>query len=79
MANPILDLLNNQNNNLYQAETRTRRSNPIEIVLRQNPNYRNVISYAQQNGCTYKAAFFNLCQQRGINPNQIIDALQNKM
>lgn len=69
MANPILELLNRQNS----------RQNPLEMMLRQNPNYQNVMSYAQQNGGTYKDAFFNLCRQKGVNPNQIIDALQNKM
>ena len=72
MPNPILELLSNQNGTKQQAPV----SNPIELLLRQNPNYQNVMNYIQKNGGNAKTAFYNLCQQKGIDPNQILGMFQ---
>jgi hypothetical protein len=86
MPNWIQDLLDNQNrapkqqNNIPSMQIP---QNPEQLameMLKRNPNYQTVMSYIQQSGGTYKSAFYKMCQERGIDPNQILGRLQqNKM
>jgi hypothetical protein len=42
-----------------------------------NPQMQQVMQYIQQNGGNAKQAFYNLAQQRGVDPNVILSQLQN--
>lgn len=88
MNNPILGILqNNQNGSsggglpgilqMFNA-ARTAR-NPMDMVnsmAQTNPQVRQTMDYIQQNGGNARQAFYNLAQQKGVDPNQILGMLK---
>lgn len=46
----------------------------IEIILNNNPQAKQVIDIAKKNG-NAKQMFFSMCNQRGINPNDILSLI----
>lgn len=60
MANPALEELDRI------SRQRQQRSN--------NP-YQNALNYVKQHGGDVKTAFYNLCQERGVNPNEILNLI----
>ena len=45
-------------------------------MLQNNPMYSQVQQIIQQNGGDPKAAFYNLCNQMGVDPNEILNQLK---
>ena len=45
-------------------------------MLQNNPMYAQVQQIIQQNGGDPKAAFYNLCNQMGVDPNEILNQLK---
>ena len=43
-----------------------------------NPQIQQGLDYVQQSGGTMKDAFYKLAEQRGVNPNQVMNMI-NKM
>ena len=85
MNNPILGALN-QNRLLSQIApikgminmVRTA-SNPqamLNQLMQNNPQYAQVQKLISDNGGDAKAAFYQLAQKSGIDPEQIINALK---
>jgi hypothetical protein len=63
---------------MYQAVKNA--GNPDYVVaqmMNQNPLFRQVADYAHRNGCTYKAAFYKLAQEQGLNPEAALRMLSN--
>ena len=58
MANPILEMLDRRNRQSQQ--------------LQQNPLNQQVSDYVAKHGGDPKSAFYNACQERGVNPNDIL-------
>lgn len=85
MENPILKDLTtnretnqNQNSNPLQALTKSN-GNPNEFMkqyVMNNPNFKMVMNYVQQNGNDPKTAFYNLAKMRGIDPDQFLSNLK---
>ena len=48
----------------------------LQMLAAQNPQLRQVLDYVQQSGGDPKEAFYKLAQERGIDPNQIINMLK---
>ena len=48
----------------------------LNNMMMQNPNYKQVMDYINQNGGDAKTAFYKMAQEKGINPNDIINALK---
>lgn len=46
----------------------------IEMILNNNPQAKQVIDIAKKNG-NAKQMFFSMCNQRGINPNDILSLI----
>ena len=46
----------------------------IEMILNNNPQAKRVIDIAKKNG-NAKQMFFSMCNQRGINPNDILSLI----
>lgn len=61
MGNPILEQLDRRN---------------LQRQNNSNPRLQQVQNYVNQHGGDPKAAFYNACQERGINPNDILKFLQ---
>ena len=83
--NPMLSQLNqnkfaNQIQPIKQAMNMLKMSANPQLILNQlmqnNPAYSQVQQLIQQNGGDPKAAFYNLCNQMGVDPNEILNALK---
>ena len=85
MSNPIFS--NNfsssrqQNSpSLFEMYNQVRHSqNPeqaMQVLFANNPQYKNVMTYIQQNGGDAKSAFYNMAAQMGVDPNSILSKLQ---
>ena len=46
-------------------------------MLMQNPRIREVMKYVNDNGGNAEQAFYKMAEQKGVDPNEIISALQN--
>ena len=54
-------------------------SNPeamLQTMAMQNPRLKQVIEYVQQSGGNAEAAFYKMAQEKGVDPNQIINMLK---
>ena len=54
-------------------------SNPQQLIMNlanQNPQMKQVINLIQNSGKSPKDLFYEMAQQKGIDPNQIINMLQ---
>lgn len=47
----------------------------INQMAANNPQMQQVLQVVQQNGGDAKAAFYNMAQQRGVDPNMILQQL----
>ena len=48
----------------------------LQTLAQSNPQLRQVMDVVQQSGNDPQRAFYALCEQKGINPNTILDALR---
>ena len=48
----------------------------LQMLAQQNPQVRQAMSIIQQAGGDPQRAFYAMCQQRGVDPQQIINALK---
>lgn len=88
MNNPIFSNFNNfsnqqqpyQNNSLINAMNQISQSkNPqqtVQEMLLRNPNFKEIVSYINQNGGDARSAFYNMAAQKGIDPNTILSKLK---
>jgi len=82
MSNPIFSSLSqNQNINspitlLNQIKNAANPQQAAEQILFNNPNFKGVVNYINQNGGDAKTAFYNLAAQKGVNPNDILNQLR---
>lgn len=86
MVNPMLQALaKNQQlpNNLSQIKnmiTMIRNSNNPQAMLNnmlsQNPQMQQVMSYINQNGGNAQQAFYKMAQEKGVNPDEILNLLK---
>ena len=49
----------------------------INQMAANNPQMQQVMQVIQQNGGNAKQAFYNMAQQRGVDPNMILQQLNN--
>lgn len=84
MQNPMLQALKSQpNNNLSQIKSMLNMvrsaGNPqamFQSMIQNNPQMRQVMDLINQSGGDPKAAFYKLAQEKGIDPQQILDMLK---
>lgn len=48
----------------------------INQMARNNPQLQNVLQMVQANGGDPKAAFYKLAEEKGVDPDEIINALK---
>lgn len=71
MANPLLQPNMNQMKELYNA---MRNGNPMQVfnqMAQNNPNMKPILNLIN-NGHNPQQIFYQLCKQRGINPDEFI-------
>ena len=79
--NPILQQIGKQNTNNYRNMFSMIRNarNPqalLNQMVQNNPQYRQVMQMIQNSGGDAKTAFYNECSRRGVNPDEILNALK---
>ena len=90
-SNPMLNQLNQQSGrsllspNLNQIKQYINlfknAGNPqvlLQNMIQSNPQVRQVMQFVQQNGGDAKAAFYKLAQEKGVNPDQILNMLKSQ-
>lgn len=71
MFNPLLQPNVNQVKEMYNA---MKSNNPIQMIQKlaqTNPNMQQVLN-ALNNGANPQTLFYQMCQQKGINPDEFI-------
>lgn len=48
----------------------------LQQLVQSNPNMKQAIDYVNANGGNPKDAFYKLAQERGINPDSILNSLK---
>ena len=48
----------------------------LQQLMMNNPNINNIMNYVQQNGGNAKQAFYKMAQEKGVDPNQILNMLK---
>lgn len=48
----------------------------MQNMLSSNPRYKPVMDLIRQNGGDAKQAFYSVCQQKGINPQDVLNMLK---
>ena len=85
MSNPIFSSSSSSNQNininspialLNQIRKAANPQEMAEQILFNNPNFKEVVNYINQNGGDAKTAFYNLAAQKGVDPNSILNQLQ---
>lgn len=83
MNNPILKMLmgSSQKNSLNTiGEILKNSNNPmamLDSILGNNPNYREMKKFIDQNGGNIEQAFYSACSQKGIDANEILEKAKN--
>lgn len=76
------DLMGNQNNNIdsnYIVNAYKSTNNPQQLLMNMamnNPNIQQILNMINQSGQSPKDLFFTLANQKGINPNIILNKLR---
>ena len=48
----------------------------LQNMVNQNPQYKQIMDYVRQNGGDPKTAFYKMAQQKGVNPDDILNMLK---
>lgn len=81
MQNPMLQNLNQSRIFPIKQMMQTIKNagNPqmmFNQMMAQNPQYKQVMEYINANGGDAKAAFYKMAQEKGVNPDDILNQLQ---
>lgn len=71
MKNPMMQNLN-QNRIMQMVRAIKTMKNP-EMMIKQMPQYKDIENIIKENGGDAKSAFYNLANQMGIDPDEIIN------
>lgn len=48
----------------------------LQQMMSQNPQMKQVMNYVNENGGNAKQAFYKLAEQKGVNPDEILNMLK---
>lgn len=80
--NPMLQMLNTNSNvsNVKNMMNLLRSSNNPQALLNNmlatNPQMKQVMDYVNQNGGNPQQAFYKMAQEKGVDPNAILNMLK---
>lgn len=49
----------------------------LQNIVNQNPNLQNILSLVGSNGANLQQVFYNMAKQKGVNPEDVINALRS--
>ena len=73
VTNPNIEKIRQMMNQIRYAQ------NPkmaFESMIQSNPQVQNVMNIIRQNGGDPKTAFYNLANEKGVNPEEILNLLR---
>jgi hypothetical protein len=73
-ANPVMTALSQM---IGMAKASKDPMGTINNMANSNPQLQQVMQYIQQNGGNAKQAFYNLAQQKGVDPNTVLQQLNS--
>lgn len=81
MTNPMLAALNQSRANPIKNMIQVMKSagNPqmmFQQMLSQNPQLKQAVDYVNANGGNAKQAFYKLAQEKGIDPDKVLQMLK---
>ncbi len=76
--NQKLPLSGQQINNLKNLLNSQNPQTLIQSMIQSNPKLNNVLQLFKSSGMSPKQFFYNYAQQNGIDPDQLINTLQQK-
>lgn len=92
MGNPLLSMFGqgptqpqnqqpqSQSNSLFGLFNMIRNSqNPNQVMqnmLSNDPQFKNIVDYINQNGGDARTAFYNMASQKGVDPESILNQLK---
>lgn len=81
MTNPMLVALNQSKVTPIKSMMQMLKSagNPqmmLQQMISQNPQIRQAVQYVNDNGGNAEKAFYRLAKEKGVNPNDILQALK---
>ena len=79
MGNQGLSLPNNINQIKQMMNLFKGANNPQQLLMnlaKQNPQIQNVMNLVQNSGKSPKDLFYQMAQQKGVNPDDILNALK---
>lgn len=81
MTNPMLAALNQSRMNPIKNMMQMMKSagDPqmmLQQMISQNPQIRQAVQYVNDNGGNAEKAFYRLAKEKGVNPNDILQALK---
>lgn len=69
-------ITNLNQNRITQIITKIKSMGNPQMMLQQNPQYKQIMDYVNQNGGDAKTAFYNKAKEMGIDPEEIVKALR---
>lgn len=69
-------ITNLNQNRITQIITKIKSMVNPQMMLQQNPQYKQIMDYVNQNGGDAKTAFYNKAKEMGIDPEEIVKALR---
>lgn len=78
--NPIINQMMGNNNFLNLFRTIKTAQDPnamLQSMMQSNPQIQNVMNMISQNGGNAKQLFYAMAQQKGVDPNTIINQMNN--
>lgn len=70
-------LANLNQNRLSQTISQIKSIGNPQMMLQQMPQYKEVMSYIDQNGGDAKSAFYAKAKEMGVDPDEILKAMRN--
>ena len=80
--NPILNQMFNSNMgnffNLFRSLKNAKNPNSMfQTIMQTNPQLKQTVDFINKNGGNAKQLFYKITQQNGVDPNTIINQLNN--
>lgn len=77
--NPLQNNFNNMNNIKALLDTFQKAENPQQMLndlINQNPQVKQIVELSKSTNGNFEQLFKNLCQQKGVDPNFILNQLR---
>lgn len=80
IVNQMMQTMFSNNPIMQLFKTVKTSNNPMQMMqsmAQQNTQLQQTLNYINQNGGNAKRLYYNMCQQKGVDPNIIINNMSN--